>query len=46
MPKDDLPLLTFPDTPSLERWLDEQGGASPTNKEQRRKERTVRAAGC
>ncbi len=29
MPKDDLPLLTFADTASLERWLDEQGDASP-----------------
>ena len=29
MPEDDLPLLTFPDTESLERWLDEQGEASP-----------------
>ena len=28
MPKDDLPLLTFADTESLERWLDEQGEAS------------------
>jgi uncharacterized protein YdeI (YjbR/CyaY-like superfamily) len=29
MPKDDLPLLTFADAASLERWLDEQGEASP-----------------
>lgn len=29
MPEDDLPLLTFADAESLERWLDEQGGASP-----------------
>jgi uncharacterized protein YdeI (YjbR/CyaY-like superfamily) len=29
MPEDDLPLLTFADTESLERWLDEQGEASP-----------------
>ncbi len=29
MPKDDLPLLTFADTDALERWLDEQGEASP-----------------
>ena len=29
MPKDDLPLLTFTDTASLERWLDQQGDASP-----------------
>jgi uncharacterized protein YdeI (YjbR/CyaY-like superfamily) len=29
MPEDDLPLLTFADTASLERWLDEQGEASP-----------------
>jgi uncharacterized protein YdeI (YjbR/CyaY-like superfamily) len=29
MPKDDLPLLTFADVASLERWLDEQGEASP-----------------
>ena len=29
MPEDDLPLLTFPDTESLERWLDEQREASP-----------------
>ena len=28
MPKDDLPLLTFADAASLERWLDEQGEAS------------------
>jgi uncharacterized protein YdeI (YjbR/CyaY-like superfamily) len=28
MPEDDLPLLTFADTGSLERWLDEQGEAS------------------
>jgi len=28
MPEDDLPLLTFADTESLERWLDEQGDAS------------------
>jgi len=28
MPGDDLPLLTFADAPSLERWLDEQGEAS------------------
>ena len=29
MPEDDLPLLTFADTESLERWLDEQGEDSP-----------------
>ena len=29
MAEDDLPLLTFADTESLERWLDEQGEASP-----------------
>jgi uncharacterized protein YdeI (YjbR/CyaY-like superfamily) len=29
MPEDDLPLLTFADTESLERWLDEQGKVSP-----------------
>jgi len=29
MPEDDLPLLTFPDAASLERWLDEQGEDSP-----------------
>ena len=29
MPEDDLPLLTFVDTESLERWLNEQGEASP-----------------
>ena len=29
MPEDGLPLLTFADTESLERWLDEQGEASP-----------------
>jgi uncharacterized protein YdeI (YjbR/CyaY-like superfamily) len=29
MPQDDLPLLTFADTESLERWLNEQGEASP-----------------
>lgn len=29
MPVDDLPLLTFADTESLERWLDEQGETSP-----------------
>lgn len=29
MPEDDLPLLTFADSESLERWLDEQGEASP-----------------
>ena len=29
MPEDDLPLLTVADTESLERWLDEQGEASP-----------------
>lgn len=29
MPKDDLPLLTFADAPSLERWLDEQDKTSP-----------------
>ena len=29
MPQDDLPLLTFADTESLERWLDEQGETSP-----------------
>lgn len=29
MPEHDLPLLTFADTESLERWLDEQGEASP-----------------
>ena len=29
MPADDLPLLTFADRESLERWLDEQGEASP-----------------
>jgi len=29
MPEDDLPLLTFADAASLERWLDEQGEASP-----------------
>ena len=28
MPKDDLPLLTFPDADSLRRWLDEQGETS------------------
>ena len=28
MPEDDLPLLTFADAQSLERWLDEQGEAS------------------
>jgi len=28
MPADDLPLLTFTDIESLERWLDEQGAAS------------------
>jgi uncharacterized protein YdeI (YjbR/CyaY-like superfamily) len=28
MPADDLPLLTFTDIESLERWLDEQGEAS------------------
>lgn len=28
MPEDDLPLLTFADTGSLERWLDEQGESS------------------
>jgi uncharacterized protein YdeI (YjbR/CyaY-like superfamily) len=29
MPGDDLPLLTFADMESLERWLDEQGDTSP-----------------
>jgi len=29
MPEDELPLLTFADAESLERWLDEQGEASP-----------------
>ena len=29
MPEDDLPLLTFADTESLERWLDAEGEASP-----------------
>jgi uncharacterized protein YdeI (YjbR/CyaY-like superfamily) len=29
MPENDLPLLTFADAESLERWLDEQGEASP-----------------
>lgn len=29
MPEDDLPLLTFADAESLERWLDEQSEASP-----------------
>jgi len=29
MPADDLPLLTFADRESLERWLDEQGEDSP-----------------
>jgi uncharacterized protein YdeI (YjbR/CyaY-like superfamily) len=29
MPEDNLPLLTFADTESLERWLGEQGEASP-----------------
>ena len=29
MPEDNLPLLTFADTQSLERWLDAQGEASP-----------------
>jgi uncharacterized protein YdeI (YjbR/CyaY-like superfamily) len=29
MPKEDLPLLTFADTDSLERWLGEQDEASP-----------------
>lgn len=29
MPGDDLPLLTFADVASLERWLDEQGETSP-----------------
>lgn len=29
MPKDDLPLLTFADIESLERWLEAQGEASP-----------------
>jgi uncharacterized protein YdeI (YjbR/CyaY-like superfamily) len=29
MREDDLPLLTFADAESLERWLDEQGAASP-----------------
>ncbi|HLK24513.1 MAG TPA: YdeI/OmpD-associated family protein [Caulobacteraceae bacterium] len=29
MPEDDLPLLTFADAESLERWLDEQGEGSP-----------------
>jgi hypothetical protein len=29
MPEDDLPLLTFADAESLERWLDEQDEASP-----------------
>ncbi len=29
MPEDDLPLLTFADPESLERWLAEQGNASP-----------------
>jgi uncharacterized protein YdeI (YjbR/CyaY-like superfamily) len=29
MPEDNLPLLTFADTESLERWLGEQGQASP-----------------
>ena len=29
MPDDDLPLLTFAETESLERWLDEQGETSP-----------------
>lgn len=29
MPEDDLPLLTFADTESLERWLEEQGEAPP-----------------
>ena len=29
MPEDDLPLLTFADAESLERWLEAQGEASP-----------------
>jgi hypothetical protein len=29
MPEDDLPLLTFAHPGLLERWLDEQGEASP-----------------
>ena len=29
MPEDDLPLLTFADAESLERWLEEQGDDSP-----------------
>ncbi len=29
MPKDDLPLLTFADAASLERWLEGEGEASP-----------------
>lgn len=29
MPEDDLPLLTFADREALERWLQEQGEASP-----------------
>ena len=29
MPEDDLPLLTFANAEALERWLDEQGEASP-----------------
>jgi uncharacterized protein YdeI (YjbR/CyaY-like superfamily) len=29
MPEDDLPLLTFADAASLERWLEEQGETSP-----------------
>jgi uncharacterized protein YdeI (YjbR/CyaY-like superfamily) len=29
LPQDDLPLLTFADTEALERWLDDEGEASP-----------------
>ncbi|HEV2530338.1 YdeI/OmpD-associated family protein [Phenylobacterium sp.] len=29
MPRDDLPLLTFPDAEALRRWLDAQGEGSP-----------------
>src|SRR3954466_10209859 len=29
MPADDLPLLTFPDAPAFERWLEAQGATSP-----------------
>jgi uncharacterized protein YdeI (YjbR/CyaY-like superfamily) len=29
MPADDLPLLTFPDAASLDRWLDDHGETSP-----------------